>query len=74
MAWYYTFNPPAAIGGDRITKPGITESNPIENPQLFIHKEKDSPDWRKKIIGLFPDEALSKLGFKKIAPIEGGKS
>ena len=29
MAWYYTFNPPAAIGGDRITKPGITDSMPI---------------------------------------------
>lgn len=29
MAWYYTFNPPKAIGGNTTTKPGITDSSPI---------------------------------------------
>jgi len=29
MAWYYTFNPPLAIGGGTSTKPGITDHNPI---------------------------------------------
>jgi hypothetical protein len=28
MAWYYTFNPPVAIGGTLKTKPGITDSWP----------------------------------------------
>jgi len=27
MAWYYTFNPPKEIGGDRNTKPGITDAH-----------------------------------------------
>ncbi len=25
MPWYYTFNPPKEIGGDKNTKPGITD-------------------------------------------------
>jgi hypothetical protein len=29
MSWYYTFNPPATIGGNTITKPGIADSLPI---------------------------------------------
>lgn len=44
MAWFYTFNPPAEIGGRKITKPGITEEA-LPNGRLGKYQLPYGPCW-----------------------------
>lgn len=44
MAWFYTFNPPKEIGGDKNTKPGIT-LDPLPNKRLGKYQLPYGPCW-----------------------------
>lgn len=61
MSWYYTFNPPAEIGGETNTKPGITDDI-LPTGRLGKYQLPFGPCWEAHFTWMcsHPDPAVIK--------------